>query len=263
MPELPEVEEVRRTLEPCVKNIVVKRVHLFRPDYVRHIAVDLNRLTGCFVIETNRHGKKIFCRFNDEQALVFHLGMTGRLLCLPHFTEPAIHTHIVIELNSGFDLHVIDPRRFGGVWHYADIQDAFSKHIGINCGIDALQLATKHFDGWTRRKARLKAELLSQHSVSGLGNIYVDESLWYAKLHPLMQIDKISVAQRKKLVLAIHKVLHASIRLGGTTLRDYRNVAQQKGEFASRLRAYGRGGLACYRCGQKLKIIKVSGRTTV
>jgi formamidopyrimidine-DNA glycosylase len=263
MPELPEVEEVRRTLEPCVMGKTVKRVQLLRADYLRHAAFSLDHLVGRQVMQTHRHGKKIFCRFNDAQTLVFHLGMTGRILCLPHGVSPGHHTHLILEFTSGFNLHFQDPRRFGGIWHYADAQEAFAEQISNRIGVDALQLTTKHLAGWTRRKTQLKAELLSQRTTAGLGNIYVDEALWFAKLHPMMRIDKISTDQRHKLVSSIRKVLQASIRFGGTTLRDYRNVAQQKGEFASRLRAYGRGGLPCHRCSHTLKTIKITGRTTV
>ncbi|HTV48128.1 MAG TPA: bifunctional DNA-formamidopyrimidine glycosylase/DNA-(apurinic or apyrimidinic site) lyase [Phycisphaerae bacterium] len=263
MPELPEVEEVRRTLESFIKGSAIQRIQLLRADYLRHASFNLNRLLNHCVQKVHRHGKTIFCQFDDQQTLVFHLGMTGRLICLPRNIQPAPHTHIIFELSSGHDLHVTDPRRFGGVWHYANAQEALFEHIDKNRGVDALQLNAKHLAGWSGRKIGLKAELLSQRSVAGLGNIYVDEALWRARLHPMMRIGNISATQLKRLISAIQKVLLASIHLGGTTLRDYRNVNQQKGAFAARLRVYGHSGRTCRRCKHKLKTITISGRTTV
>jgi formamidopyrimidine-DNA glycosylase len=130
-------------------------------------------------------------------------------------------------------------------------------------GPDALALTVEHLAHWRKAKGRLKHRLLSQKDVAGLGNIYVDEALWLAQLHPLQRVDRIPPDRLAALVAAIRTVLENSIRSGGTTLRDYRNVADQPGQFARQLQAYGRAHLPCFRCGAALKTAQIAGRTTV
>jgi formamidopyrimidine-DNA glycosylase len=130
-------------------------------------------------------------------------------------------------------------------------------------GPDALALTIEHLAHWKNSKGRLKHRLLSQRDVAGLGNIYVDEALWMSKLHPLQIVSRIKPETVAELVAAIHQVLNWSINSGGTTLRDYRNVADQPGDFARQLQAYGRAGLPCNRCKKPLQQAQIATRTTV
>ncbi len=263
MPELPEVEEVRRTLEPVIIGAVVLRVRLLRQDYLTPPHAPLSRLNQRTIVATHRHGKKLFCRCNDGQTLMFHLGMSGRLEGSQSHLPVPLHTHFMMDLNSGLQIRMRDPRRFGGVWYYATFEQACAEEIQGVLGVDALNLTSAHLSHWRTASGRLKARLLGQRDVAGLGNIYVDEALWMSGLSPLMPVRLISQVQIVRLVQAIHRVLEKSLSAGGTTLRDYRNAAGQPGGFAASLRVYGRSGRPCFRCGGNLKMLVVAGRTTV
>jgi formamidopyrimidine-DNA glycosylase len=263
MPELPEVEEVRRTLEPFVLNVRMVHITVDRPSYIRTGSGRLASLTGRRITGTLRHGKKLFCLFDDGQVLLFHLGMSGRISCCKPHEPKRRHTHLTLELATGLEVRMDDPRRFGGVWHYANWANAQAQQITGIMGVDALELKPDDLAAWKTMRGRLKAELLSQRTVAGLGNIYVDEALWLAKLHPLQLLHRIKLRCHAELTTAIHSVLNKSITMGGTTLRDYRNVKDQKGQFAASLCAYGRAGLPCLRCGSILTEKNISGRTTV
>lgn len=262
MPELPEVEEVRRTLEPHVLNVAIAAVQVRRPDFVIPQGAPLRKLTKHRITRTLRHGKKLFCVTDDGQTLVIHLGMSGRVDCVPTETPVPIHTHVIFQLSSGTDVRLRDPRRFGGLWYYPTFKAATATELR-NLGPDALQFSPAHLAHWRKTRGRLKQRLLSQRDVAGLGNIYVDEALWLAQLHPLQRVDRLSPDQIANLVSRVHEVLLRSITAGGTTLRDYRNVSNQPGEFARQLQAYGRAGMPCLRCGMVMKTAAIAGRTTV
>ncbi|MGN6369666.1 MAG: bifunctional DNA-formamidopyrimidine glycosylase/DNA-(apurinic or apyrimidinic site) lyase [Phycisphaerae bacterium] len=262
MPELPEVEEVRRTLEPHLLNVPITSVEVRRGDFVTPVGAPLKKLAGRRIVSTFRHGKKLFCIADDDQTLVIHLGMSGRVDCLPVAAGVAKHTHVIFHLASGTDVRLRDPRRFGGLWYYPTSAAARARELR-NLGRDALELEVGDLAHWRRTRGRMKQRLLSQKDVAGLGNIYVDEALWMVKLHPLQRVDRVRPEVVEELVAAIRAVLEHSIRAGGTTLRDYRNVADQPGEFARQLQAYGRGGKPCLRCGTVMSVMVVGGRTTV
>ena len=262
MPELPEVEEVRRTLEPHLLNVPIVAVRIDRADFVTPQTAPLKKLAGRKIVQTFRHGKKLFCIADDDQTLVIHLGMSGRVDCVPTSSPVPIHTHVVFSLLSGTDVRLRDPRRFGGLWYYPTSLAARTVELR-NLGKDALELLPADLDHWRKTRGRLKQRLLSQKDVAGLGNIYVDESLWLSRLHPLQRVDRLAPAQIVSLVEAIHKILLCSINAGGTTLRDYRNVSDQPGEFARQLQAYGRAGEPCFRCGSPMITSPIAGRTTV
>ena len=263
MPELPEVEHVRRTMRPVLKDVRVSGVTIIRPDYVRTPAAELRQLVGRQVRAVRRHGKNIFCIFDDDHTLVIHLGMTGGVFCVGRDQPPRAHTHVIFRLASGRQLHLRDPRRFGGLWFYPTFQAAWRGQVEGKLGVDALRLAPRHLEAWAKSRGRLKAALLAQDVVAGLGNIYVDESLWLSRLHPRQMLCRLSPCQIAGLVRNIHRILRRSIRLGGTTVRDYRNVWRRRGRFAAHLAVYGRAGKPCRRCGAALRSDRTAGRTTV
>lgn len=262
MPELPEVEEVRRTLEPHLLGRTILTVDLRRPDFLSPAGASLACFCGDRVESTFRHGKKIFLIFRSGKTLLLHLGMTGRVQALPISAPFLPHTHVVLTLDNGQQIRMVDPRRFGGLWLYASLEEAKSKELA-GLGPDALELTPEHLAHWRQTRGKLKARLLSQRDVAGLGNIYVDESLFRAGLHPLQNVRRIKPELVARLVDTIHEVLNESLRSGGTTLRDYRNVSDQPGEFVRKLRAYGRDGLPCLSCNTAMMSAVVAGRTTV
>jgi formamidopyrimidine-DNA glycosylase len=261
VPELPEVEEVRRSLEPHIVGKRVTAVRVDRADFV--VGGPLDSIIGRRFETTHRHGKKLFCILDDGQTILIHLGMSGRIDVVPREAEILSHTHVILTLDSGQQVRQRDPRRFGGMWHYPSFAAATAAEITDKLGPDALQITAADFDVWIGQRGHLKPRLLGQRDVAGLGNIYVDESLWMAHLHPLQIVWRIRPAEKKALVKAIHEVLRRSIGMGGTTLRDYRNVSDQPGAFVRELRVYGRGGKPCKRCGTTLRSATIGGRTTV
>jgi formamidopyrimidine-DNA glycosylase len=263
MPELPEVEEVRRTLEPFILGKRLDAVTVHRSGVVTPPRAPLKALAGRVFTATFRHGKKLFVTFDDSQTLLFHLGMSGRIDCVPADASLAPHSHVLLHLQDLRDVRFRDPRRFGGVWYFRTLADGLKREVEGKLGPDALTCGVADLAHWRSASGRLKLRLLSQRDIAGLGNIYVDEALWQSQLHPLQLVSRIAPAQLGRLVAAIHDVLRRSISSGGTTLRDYRNVADQPGAFALQLRAYGRAGLPCARCGTALSGIVAAGRTTV
>src|ERR1035437_8015685 len=174
MPELPEVEEVRRTLEPYLLKVRVAEVRVLRRDFVTPLGAPVEGVAGRRFVRTLRHGKKLFCVAEDGQTLVIHLGMSGRVDCVGAGTAVAKHTHVVIGLESGTEVRLRDPRRFGGLWYYATFEDALG-HETRRLGKDALAITAADLAHWRDGRGRLKQRLLSQKDVAGLGNIYVDE----------------------------------------------------------------------------------------
>jgi formamidopyrimidine-DNA glycosylase len=262
MPELPEVEEVRRTLEPHLLGKTIVTAELRRPDFLSPAGASLACLRGDGVEATFRHGKKIFLIFRSGKTLLLHLGMTGRVQAVASSASFLPHTHVVLTLDNGRQIRMVDPRRFGGLWMYPTLDAAKSKELS-GLGPDALALAPEHLSDCRQTRGRLKARLLSQRDVAGLGSISVDESLFRAGLHPMESVRRIKPELIVKLVDTIREVLQESLRSGGTTLRDYCNVSDQPGEFVRKLRAYGRGGLPCLSCQTALMSAVIAGRTTV
>ena len=262
MPELPEVEEVRRSLEPHLLGIRIAGIRVLRRDFVTPANAPLQHLVGQSITRTHRHGKKLFLIAADTQTLLVHLGMTGRVDAVGSDAAVPRHTHVILQLANDRHIHFHDPRRFGGIWYYSTFDQALANQTA-DLGPDALQLTPQHLAHWRSTRGKLKQRLLSQRDVAGLGNIYVDEALWQTRLHPQQIVSRIKPAQLEMLAAAVREILLRSITLGGTTLRDYRNVSSQPGQFARKLQAYGRGGLPCLRCGTLLSSAQIATRTTV
>lgn len=263
MPELPEVEGVRRSLEPHLLGVRIATVNLRRRDFCTACGARLEALVGQSFTQTLRHGKKMFCAVGEGLTLLTHLGMTGSVTAVDAAAPLEPHTHLVLTLANGRQIRWCDPRRFGGLWIYPTLRAALECEVRGRLGPDALALTPADLAPWARARGRLKQRLLSQRDVAGLGNIYVDEALWMTGLHPLKLVARVTPPQRAALVRAIRRVLERSIRWGGTTLRDYRDASDEPGRFLRKLQVYGRGGEACKRCGRKLLQATIAGRTTV
>lgn len=284
MPELPEVETVRRSIAQRVDNRTIKTVEV-RDDYVlRGQPVDdfVAGLTGRRFTRSCRHGKLLFFPL-DEISLCVHLGMTGQLTArvpdradTPFITHkktglqrtlqhpPDKHTHISLELEDGTYLHYRDIRKFGRVFW---VPEGESEGIvrRFNLGVDPL---TADFSleylksGLKNRRTSIKAALLDQRFLAGLGNIYVDEALFRAGIRPGRGAFRVRGRQLERLAEAIVAVLEKGIIAGGTTLRDFVNADGQSGYNQEGLLVYGRYGKPCPKCGQTLKRGEYGGRTT-
>ena len=266
MPELPEVETVRRTLAPAIGATIVsawdsgKGLHMKR----RPPRKKLRALAGATITGVRRHGKYLLVDTDSPSTLLVHLGMTGRFLIAAAGATRAKHTHLVLGLRDGRSLRFVDARRFGqlDVVARADERD----HPGLALlgpdpivhGIDA---AAFH----ARAKAKnvtLKAFVLDQSVLAGVGNIYASEALWRAKLRPTRRAHKLTAAQAKRLAAAIDEVLHHALDHNGTSLRDFVDADGAAGENADYLWVYGRAGQPCPRCRNAIRSAVHQGRAT-
>lgn len=298
VPELPEVEHLRRTLEPLVVGAVVGTVNLRRRSIVRapkRGRVDPVRLlAGRRIIGLDRRGKQLAILADSGGVLVIHLGMTGRLFVRPDprdaprratpsvapRTTPDAAPYAALEEPDSLDhvhctwrLHrpggrtsamiFRDPRRFGGLW-CIDSREELLASRWTELGPDAL--AVTPADLMTRlgvSRRAVKAALLDQHAVAGVGNIYADEALHRAGIHPMRRAALLQMSDWERLADAIRMVMGEALRSGGSTLRDYVDAEGRPGEFAWRHRVYGRGGEPCLGCDSRLRSIIVAQRTTV
>jgi formamidopyrimidine-DNA glycosylase len=269
MPELPEVETVVRELAGVLPGRRVVRAVLTAPDLYRRGSRRVRGLAGARVASVSRLGKAILirCRRGDADVdLVVHLGMTGRLLwhdgaagtrggsdrALPR------HLHARIRFHPGGELRYVDPRRFG--YFFVGAPDAVRASLAI--GPDPFGMRAPALErALAGRRAPIKALLLDQRIVSGLGNIYVDESLFFAGMHPLTRGGQAS-PHAAQLLRAARRILRRAIASKGTTLRDYRRPDGSSGAFQARLAVYGREGDACRRCGAAVQRIVVAQRGT-
>jgi formamidopyrimidine-DNA glycosylase len=261
MPELPEVETVCRTLRPLVGR-PLGAMRVTRPDVVRDPIGVAARLAGQRLVAVRRLGKQIALVFAHGPAICIHLGMSGSLCVREHGHEPEDHVHVAWMLGGGRSLRFRDPRRFGGVWVFADEAQLESRRWR-RLGPDALAITPGQLHaGLSRTRRELKAALLDQTLVAGLGNIYVDELLYAVGLHPRMVAVAVDRAESVKLVRAMRRLLGRAIEAGGSTLRDYVDAEGRAGGFQRRFRVYGRFGEPCRGCGRVLDRLVVAGRTT-
>ena len=246
MPELPEVETTVRGLRPVLEGHVLTRVEPRRADLRRAFPVDLRQqLTGARVTVLSRRAKYGIVETDRNVAMVFHLGMSGRWRIAPE--SIGTHDHLVLETDAGVRLALNDARRFGSVDLVAiDTLDAWPPFAALGpeplgSSLTGAVLAA----AFAGRAAPIKALLLDQRIVAGLGNIYVCEALNLARIKPAKPAGQVAHAALERLVAAIRAVLIAAIEAGGSTLRDYARPDGQLGYFAKQWRVYGRAGEAC------------------
>jgi formamidopyrimidine-DNA glycosylase len=268
MPELPEVETIVRELAPVVRGARLGPIRMLRPDIVRGSSDFGNgrgslksALDGQIIRQLGRHGKRLLIEFESGSHLVIHLGMTGQLHFVPSRTVCRLHTHLRIGVGgSEQELRFVDARRFGGIWFLKD--ESETDHDLSPLGPDALTVSKRTFVGLMRRRRQIKALLLDQQAISGLGNIYVDESLHAARLHPLTCACALPETTSQFLWRAMRRILRQAIRAKGSTISDYRTSNDQPGEFQNRHRVYGRQGKPCFRCRTPIVRLKAAGRSS-
>jgi formamidopyrimidine-DNA glycosylase len=260
VPELPEVETTVRGLDKVLLGRRIARVELRRADLRRAFPADLGqRLSGATVTGLGRRGKFGLIHTSRGDTLVFHLGMSGKWRVDPAEAHP--HDHLLIETDDGRRLALNDPRRFGSVDLVPTAEVAQWGPLGElgpePTDLDPSTLA-RQLHG---RSAPIKALLLDQRIVAGLGNIYASEALHRAGIHPARAGGKISRQRLEKLVGAIRAVIAEAIEAGGSTLRDYARPDGELGYFSARFSVYDREGGQC-RCGGTIRRIVQGGRST-
>jgi len=263
MPELPEVETTRRGIAPHlegqgISGVVVRERRLRWP-----APMGLDRsLRGQRVRTVERRGKYLLIRF-DTGTLIIHLGMSGSLRVLPADTPPQPHDHIDLRFGDHC-LRLRDPRRFGAVlWARDDpLEHRLIAHLGPEPLSDDFSADYLHQCA-RKRQLAIKNLLMDSKMVVGVGNIYANESLFMAGIHPQRGCNRISLARCQTLVTAVKQVLAAAIEQGGTTLRDFQHEDGKPGYFAQQLQVYGRGGEPCVQCGAPLRETRIGQRSSV
>lgn len=267
MPELPEVETVMRGLDACLTGQRIKHAALYRADIRFPVPPELPRvLTGATVLGFRRRGKFMLMRLDNGWSVLIHLGMSGRMLI---GAPPAVHEHLTIETENGARVGFVDPRRFG-VLDLVRTTDEDSHKLLAGMGPEPLgnAFSAPVLAAALKGKATsIKAALLDQKIVAGIGNIYASEALFRAGISPTRQAGRISRPRIEALVQAIRDTLREAIAAGGSSLRDYVQPSGELGYFQHAWKVYGRTGEPCERCPGPpacagIKCITQSGRST-
>lgn len=269
MPELPEVETVVRGLRSSLPGRSIVEVRFGKTDFVEDSATIAERLPGMRVLDVARLGKFICIGLQNCGAqvtspsqvyLVIHLGMTGRLTVLASGESVAPHTHVFFVLDDGRELRYTDIRRFGRMLLVPESKlPEFQGHLGK----EPLEISADDFcRNFGSRRARVKALLLDQRVLRGIGNIYADESLFRARLHPARIAANLTKKQLLSLHGAVRQVLAEAIRSRGSSISDYVDSNGHRGEFQLKHRVYQRDGKPCLRCKAKIKWLVVAGRSS-
>jgi len=290
MPELPEVETVRRGLSKLIVHRKIVAVSHDNPKSFPNATGDVNQfLIGANVVAVRRRAKVLLIDLSTNYTLVIHLKMTGQLVFIPATTYqlpttasearfagghpndslvgnlPDKSTRVTFEFDDGSHLYFNDQRKFGWVrlMPTAEVPNIdFMKRVGpepLEADFTAAQFAERF-----KRRARttIKAAILDQSVIAGVGNIYADEALWGAKIHPARLVGAITTAEFKKLYNEVRAVMNLSIEKGGSTNRNYVNAEGKKGSYMDFARVFRREGLPCPRCGTTIIKIRVAGRGT-
>jgi len=266
VPELPEVETIRTHLAPFVEGRRFEQVEILdsrltRPYDPREVATELD---GEEVAALERRGKYLVVRFETDRALLIHLRMTGSLQHAPEGTlgeDP--YRRAVVSLDNGSDVAYRDVRRFG-TWLLLEPGE-LEPYLAVKNGPEPLGRGfTARFlrERLAKRKAPVKAALLDQRTVAGLGNIYVDEALWFAGLHPHTPAGTLDESETRAVHRGIRRALDRGIARQGATLRDYRTPDGGSGSMQHEFNVYGREGEPCPRCGTPIEKTRAGGRGT-
>jgi formamidopyrimidine-DNA glycosylase len=274
MPELPEVETVARGLRQSILGRRIVSVGLGKTDFIDDPAALQQYLPGRRIENVERYGKFMLLRLsavvaserapeNGDSApasLLVHLGMTGQLAPSAAAQPHEKHTHVWMLLDDGRELRYTDARRFGRMAYLAEAP--LAKHLTA-FGADPLEVSAEEFATQIRqRRARIKALLLDQSVLRGVGNIYADESLWRAKIHPARLGAQLNKEQAETLRKALQDILRKAIALRGSSISDFLDANGEPGEYQRHHRAYGREGKGCYRCGTPIRRVIVAGRSS-
>ncbi len=262
MPELPEVEVSRMGITPHMLGQTIVRFIFRTPKLRWAIPAELYSLQGCLIERITRRGKYLQIETQHATAVV-HLGMSGSLRVLETDIPPGKHDHVDLVLSNGKILRYNDPRRFGAwLWCPAHQVHPLLRELGpepLSDEFNAAYMAEKA----QHKKVVVKTFIMNSHIVVGVGNIYANESLFAARIHPERAAGSLSGSEWQRLVIHIKETLRFSIQQGGTTLKDFSQVDGKPGYFAQKLQVYGKGGEPCPVCGTLLTEKKIGQRNTV
>ena len=263
MPELPEVETIAASLRKKIVGLEIEEIELFLPKFLRGDAGELQRFKGQKIIGVRRRGKMLLLSCEDDLHLLFHLKMTGQF----HWTKKGAPRDAPTHLGVSFkdldrELRFRDVRKFGFL-RCLETPSPFDCEELRPLGPEPLELDDRDFPGLiSRRKGRLKSLLLDQSFLAGIGNIYADEILFEAGLHPLTPASRLSKNEIGRLWAAIRRILKKAVAAGGSSIRDYKDADGRDGLFQNDHRVYGRKGLPCPRCGANVRRLVIGGRAS-
>jgi formamidopyrimidine-DNA glycosylase len=266
VPELPEVETIRARLAPVLEGRRLERVEIYDPRLTR--PVDPNEVAAELedeeVTALDRRGKYLIVRFRSGRSLLVHLRMTGSFHHSPGGTlQDNPHRRAVVRLDNGSDVGYRDVRRFG-TWILLEPGE-LDPYLAVRVGVEPLGPAfTTRFlrERLKERRAPVKAALLDQRTVAGLGNIYADEALWRARVHPQKPAGTIEPGELRSIHRGIRGALEMGVARQGATLRDYSAPDGSSGSMQEEFKVYGRAGEPCPRCGTPIEKIRAAGRGT-
>lgn len=263
MPELPEVETVRRQLEEAVTGRTISQVRVNTPKITRNDSDFARSLIGLSFVRISRIGKLLIFETSDREVyLLAHLKMTGKFLLNKTPGEYDKHTHVVFSFGDDRELLFNDVRKFGYVVRASESEVNQAKS---RFGIEPLtsEFTLENFEKiFIGRKTNIKALLLNQSLVAGLGNIYVDEVLFHAGVLPIRKSDSVSKEEKKRIFESIEEVLGTAIEMGGTTFIDFAHTDGKSGSYVDELRVFSRAGQPCLVCGSVVEKTRVAGRGT-
>jgi formamidopyrimidine-DNA glycosylase len=266
VPELPEVETVRAQLEPVLVGRRLERVEILDSRLTRPFdpALVAAELEGERIAALERRGKYLVVRFETGRVLLIHLRMTGSVRHAPAGTlDDDPYRRAVVRLDDGSDVAYRDVRRFG-TWLLVE-PDELDPYLAARLGVEPFGRAfgpRRLAERLRGRRAPVKAALLDQRTVAGVGNIYADEALWRARIHPLKPAGELEADEIRRVQQAVRKALEAGIARQGATLRDYAQPDGRRGAMQHEFKVYGREGEPCDRCGTPIEKIRTAGRGT-
>lgn len=263
MPELPEVETTRRGIARYITGKQVKQVIIHNPNLRYKVPRKLlSELPGNIINKVDRRGKYLLLR-TDSGTVIIHLGMSGSLRLLSKSTPLDKHDHVELIFEDGRCLRLRDPRRFGLVlWTKQDpLRHKLLKQLGPEPLLDEFN-SQMLYDLSRKRQVAIKQFIMNSSIVVGVGNIYANEALYLAEIHPQRAAGRISKQRYDKLVKAIKQVLREAVKQGGTTLRDFYNGDNKPGYFGQKLNVYGKQGQPCGKCGASIKLIRQGQRAS-
>ena len=262
MPELPEVETIARSLRAVVSGDRIIRMEIRSTHLMKEASEPIAGIEGAVITGVRRREKLLLMDFDNGLSLIFHLKMTGQFKILKGEEIPDKHVHLIFFLYSGRRIFFRDVRKFGYCLCRPTETLALCPPVS-HLGAEPLELTEHRFKILiSGKKGRIKSLLLNQSFLAGIGNIYADEILFRARIHPLYNAQSLSQRKKAHLYAAMREVLSEAVELGGSTIRDFKDSEGRSGDFQTEHRVYGRAGQAC-RCGRVLiRRITVAGRTT-
>lgn len=270
MPELPEVENIAEGLRAEIIGRGLAGICVITPGMIRHPAAwktFVSRYAPQRIVAVTRRAKRLIIVLENQAAILIQLGMTGKVVVMDSASPREKHTHLILELSNGRQVRLVDPRRFGRVAFFTRLDpqnpDPAMAAAGMGkLGPEPFSIPAETFRQILHSRRAIKTLLLDQSRIAGLGNIYADEALFAAGIHPVTRADQIPSPQADRLRRAIARVLNRAIHHGGTTILDYRNAYGEMGNFWKKLRVYQRTGQPCCACRTLIQRLTLAARSS-